>query len=257
MVLRFQVLTRGWFFFTRVWIAHRVKSVKCNKDKIVLKYQQLWENHFPEFIQCGESTIMSLMESATLVNIPQGQQVFASGAQCENYLLLLKGSVKAQLLSENGREMLLYQVKPGDSCVLTTSCLLSGDLYPAEAFTEVEVSAFVIPSHAFYRCLEQSAFFREFVFKNFAARLSLVIGRLGEVVFEGIECRLAKELLKANTDVLLLTHQELANKLGSAREVISRQLKQFEAKGWVKLNRGTLTIIDRQALKNLTHNEGQ
>jgi len=218
----------------------------------MLKHQSLWESCFPEFIQCGESNMMSLMESASLVNIPAGQQVFASGSQCENYLLLLKGSVKAQLLSDNGREMLLYQVRPGDSCVLTTSCLLSGDLYPAEAFTEQETSAFVISSHAFYRCLEQSAFFREFVFKNFAARLSHVIGRLGEVVFEGIEWRLAKELLTAEAEVLQITHQEIAIKLGSAREVISRNLKQFEAKGWVKLSRGTVTILDMKALQTLT-----
>jgi len=218
----------------------------------MLKHQALWESCFPEFLQCGESNMMSLMESASLVNIPAGQQVFASGSQCENYLLLLKGSVKAQLLSDNGREMLLYQVRPGDSCVLTTSCLLSGDLYPAEAFTEQETSAFVISSHAFYRCLEQSAFFREFVFKNFAARLSHVIGRLGEVVFEGIEWRLAKELLAAETEVLQITHQEIAIKLGSAREVISRNLKQFEAKGWVKLSRGTVTLLDIKALQTLT-----
>jgi len=219
----------------------------------MLKHQALWESCFPEFLQCGESKMMSLMESSTLVNIPAGQQVFASGSQCENYLLLLKGSVTAQLLSDNGREMQLYQVRPGDSCVLTTSCLLSGDLYPAEAFTEEDTTAFVISSHAFYRCLEQSAFFREFVFKNFAARLSHVIGRLGEVVFEGIEWRLAKELLSAETEVLKITHQEIAIKLGSAREVISRQLKQFEAKGWVKLSRGTVTILDVDGLKALTN----
>lgn len=218
----------------------------------MLKHQALWQSFFPEFISCGESNMISLMESATLVNIPARQQVFASGGQCENYLLLLKGSVKTQLLSEGGREMLLYRVLPGDSCVLTTSCLLSGDDYPAEAYTEEDSSAFVISSHAFYRCLEQSAFFRQFVFKNFSARLSSVIGRLGEVVFEGIQWRLAKELLSSDIDTLQLTHQELANKLGSAREVISRNLKQFEAKGWVKLNRGTISIMDRQALRNLT-----
>lgn len=194
---------------------------------------------------------MSLMESATLVNIPAGQQIFATRSRCENYLLLLKGSVKAQLISENGREMLLYQVGPGDSCVLTTSCLLSGEQYPAEAFAEEDVSAFVISSHAFYRCLDQSAFFREFVFKNFAARLSHVIGRLGETVFEGIELRLAKELLSADTKILYVTHQELATKLGSAREVISRNLKQFESKGWVDLSRGVVTLTDIDALKRL------
>ena len=115
----------------------------------MLKHEEQWETFFPEFMQCGESAIQSLMESAALVNIPASQQVFTLGSYCENYLLLLKGSVKIQLLSENGREILLYQVKPGHSCVLTTSCLLSGDQYPAEAIAEDEVSAFVIPSHAF------------------------------------------------------------------------------------------------------------
>ena len=222
----------------------------------MLKHKELWETVFPGFIRCGESAMESLMESATLVNIPAGQQVFSPGTVCENYLLLLKGSVKAQLLSENGREMLLYHVLPGDSCVLTTSCLLGGDNYPAEAYTEEDVSAFVISSHAFYRCMEKSAFFREFVFKNFAARLSNVIGRIDEVVFAGIDWRLAKELLNTNEKTLKITHQELAAKLGSVREVISRHLKKFEEKGWVSLSRGTVTINDTEALKKLTRNEG-
>lgn len=222
----------------------------------MLKHKDQWETFFPEFINCGESAMISLMESATLANIPAGQQVFGSGGSCENYLLLLKGSVKAQLISENGREMLLYRVLPGDSCVLTTSCLLSGDSYPAEAFTEEDVSAFVISSHAFYRCMEKSAFFREFVFTNFASRLSSVIGRMDEVVFAGIDSRLAKELLNSNDKTLKTTHQELAIKLGSVREVISRHLKQFEAKGWVSLSRGTIILIDVEALEKLTSSGG-
>lgn len=220
----------------------------------MLKHKDLWESYFPEFYQSGESSMLSLMESAALVSIPAGQQVFASGSECENYLLLLKGSVKAQLISENGREMMLYQMSSGDSCVLTTSCLLSGDRYPAEAITEEESSAFVISSHAFYRCLDKSAFFREFVFKNFSARLSNIIGRFGEVVFSGIDNRLSKELLNTDKKILKITHQELATKLGSAREVISRHLKQFEANGWVSLNRGTIIIHDVDALKKLTNN---
>ena len=219
----------------------------------MLKHQNHWEKSFPEFIQSGETSMNSLMESATLVHIPAGQQVFSLGSDCDNYLLLLSGSIRTQLLSENGREVLLYQVKPGHSCVLTTSCLLSGDEYPAEGITEENVSAFIISSHAFYRCMEKSPFFREFVFKNFARRLSTIINRLGDVVFTGIDTRLAKELLNSNKNVIDITHQELAIKLGSAREVISRNLKQFETKGWVSLNRGTVTIIDNKALMRLTH----
>ena len=218
----------------------------------MLKHKEQWETHFPEFLRSGESAMLSLMEGATLAKIPSGQQVFSLGTSCENYLLLLSGSVKAQLLSENGREVFLYQVLPGDSCVLTTSCLLSGDSYPAEAITEGDVSAFIISSHAFYRCMEKSAFFREFVFKNFAAGLSSVIGRMNEVVFAGINIRLAQELLSAGSIELKVTHQELAVKLGSVREVVSRNLKQFEAKGWVSLSRGTIVVNNIEALKKLT-----
>jgi len=210
--------------------------------------QALWETHFPEFVKAGEAGINSLMSSAKLVELPARKQVFYPGAVCEQYLLVLEGSVKAQIISEGGREMLLYRVRSGDSCVLTTSCLLSGDNYPAEGVTESEVLAFAISSHAFYRCIEQSAFFREFVFKKFSARLSDVIALLEDVTFSAIDTRLSKALLKEGADVITLTHQELATKLGSAREVVSRHLKRFEAYGWVSLNRGTVTLLNRDAL---------
>lgn len=137
--------------------------------------------------------------------------------------------MRVQLISENGREMQLYRVLPGDSCVFIND--LSGDRYPAEAYAEQDTSAFVISSHTFYRCVEKSAFFREFVFKNFASRLSNVVGRLDEVAFSGIDCRLASELLKEKTKIIAITHQKLLTKLGSVREVISRHLKKFEAQG--------------------------
>ncbi len=216
-----------------------------------MKHQQFWEQFFPEFIHCQEPAIRSLIESASLISIPPGQMVFSPGNVCSSFILLLEGSVKAQLLSENGREIFLYQVLAGDSCVLTTSCLMSGDSYPAEAITETEVTAFSIPAQAFYRCLEKSAFFREFVFKHFALRLSNVIGRMDEVMFSDIDSRLAKTLLSFNHEVVKITHQALAAKLGTAREVVSRHLKQFEDKGWVNLSRGTITLLDNKQLKRI------
>ncbi|NOQ14399.1 MAG: helix-turn-helix domain-containing protein [Methyloprofundus sp.] len=213
--------------------------------------EKLWAANFPEFIKAGEAGINSLMASAKLVELPAGQQVFYPGAVCEQYLLVLEGSVKAQIISEGGREMLLYKVGSGDSCVLTTSCLLSGDNYPAEGIAESKVLAFAISSHAFYRCIEKSAFFREFVFKKFSARLSGVIALLEDVTFSAIDTRLSKALLAEESDVITLTHQELATKLGSAREVISRHLKRFEAYGWVSLHRGTVTLLDAKALLNV------
>jgi len=212
---------------------------------------ELWEAHFPEFTASGEASMQSLMHSARLVELPSGQQVFNPGDVCEQYLLVLRGSVKAQIISESGREMMLYRVCSGESCVLTTSCLLSGDQYPAEGITESPVLAFAISAPAFYRCIEQSAFFREFVFKKFSARLSGVIKLLEDVTFSAIDARLSRALLAENSKLITLTHQELAANLGSAREVISRHLKRFEVYGWVELNRGTVTLLNTEALQKV------
>ncbi len=214
------------------------------------KHQSLWERHFPQFLACHETAVKSLIASAQLLELPEGKQVFYPGSVCEHYLLLLEGRIKAQLISESGREMLLYHVCSGDSCVLTTSCLLGGNRYPAEGITETRVRAFVISSHAFHRCIEQSPFFREFVFQNFSSRLANVISRMEEVVFEGIDSRLGRLLLNAEQNPLKATHHELAAELGTAREVVSRHLKRFEQQGWLRLNRGTIEILDRKALEN-------
>lgn len=211
----------------------------------------LWSTHFPQFFQNRDKGVDLLMDSSTLVKIPAGQQVFYPGGACSNYLLVLEGVVKVQLMSDSGREVLLYQVRSGESCVLTTSCLLSGDRYPAEAITEDAVSAFAIGSHAFYRGMELSPFFREFVFKNFSARLSKLISRMESVVFETIDERICKALLESDEKIIVKTHHELAYELGTAREVVSRHLKKFESYGWIGLTRGTISIANREALKNL------
>jgi len=220
-------------------------------------HQDLWATYFPQFIENRDKGVELLMDSSSLKTLPAGRQVFYPGSICENYLLVLTGAVKVQIMSENGREVLLYHVRSGDSCVLTTSCLLSGDSYPAEGGTEGEVTAFAMSAHAFYRCIEQSSFFREFVFKNFSSRLSKLIGRMETVVFDTIDQRICKALLESGEKIIVKTHQELAYELGSAREVVSRHLKNFENYGWVNLNRGTIEIINRDALKKTGDKRGE
>ena len=212
-------------------------------------HQELWHTYFPAFIENRDSGIALLMESSNLVTVAAHQQLFSPGSQCHNYILVLTGMVKVQLLSDKGREVLLYHVRSQDSCVLTTSCLLSGDAYPAEGIAETEVMAFSIPSCAFNCSVEQSAFFREFVFKNFAMRLSKIICRIESVTFDTIDQRISKALLESGNNTLAKTHQELAYELGTAREVISRHLKTFESDGLISLKRGVIEIINRHALK--------
>ncbi|MBD9356005.1 Crp/Fnr family transcriptional regulator [Methylomonas albis] len=213
--------------------------------------EKLWKLHFPEFMGSNDNVIRQLMDAAVVVDLPSRQQVFYPGKACDNYLLMLSGSIRAQIISADGREILLYHVQAGDSCVLTTSCLLGDNNYPAEGYTESEVSAFAIPAHIFHRCLEQSTFFREFVFRNFSKRLADVIKRMESISFGSVDQKLAKVLIAIGDDTIYKTHNELALELGSAREVVSRHLKRFESYGWLTLSRGCIQNINFEALNKI------
>ena len=214
-------------------------------------YESQWKQHFPEFLQTNDAVVRQLMDSAVLVSFQLGQQLFYPGKSCEHYLLMLSGSIKTQILSADGREVLLYHVQAGDSCVLTTSCLLGGNDYPAEGYTETEVTAFAIPGNVFHRCLDHSNFFREFVFRNFSSRLSDVIKRMGDLSFGSIDQKLARVLLASGEKSIMKTHNELALEMGSVREVVSRHLKRFESLGWLNLQRGSIELVDPHALRKI------
>jgi len=149
---------------------------------------------------------------------------------------------------------LLYRLYRGDSCVLTTSCLFGNKNYPAEGSTETDVVALAIPSAQFNNALQQSITFRELVFAAFSSHLSDLIELVEEVAFGKIDVRLAKLLLsqRDEKDVIRSTHQNIATELGSAREVISRQLKELESKDYIKINRGNIEIKDVSALEEIT-----
>lgn len=211
----------------------------------------VWQQYFPEFAGQDDKVLRQLMESAILITLPAGQAVFYPGKVCEHYLLLLSGSVKAQIMSPDGREVLLYRVHSGDSCVLTTSCLLGNNQYPAEGFAETDVSALAIPAYTFHRCLEHSVFFRDFVFRSFSTRLADVMKRMESISFGTIDQKLAQALLSDESLVIAKTHHELASEMGSVREVVSRHLKRFESYGWLKLNRGSIEVLNVDALEHL------
>lgn len=192
-----------------------------------------------------------IINSAKQINLAANSTVFYQGANCENFLLVIKGTIKVFTRAINGREIVLYRVSKGQSCTLTTTCLLANDNYPAEGITENEVTALVIPLKDFNRGLVQSTNFRELVFNTYAKRLSEVISLVGEVSFNRIDIRLAKQLLHLvnNENNLFITHQYLATELGSAREVISRQLKTFESQGLLNLSRGKIELKNIHALE--------
>jgi len=194
-----------------------------------------------------------VIDHAQEINVPANTTVFRQGDTSNNYLLVIDGSVKVFTRAENGREIVLYRVQDNESCTLTTSCLLSNNKYPAEGVTETDVKALMIPANAFNNGLQNSNDFRHFVFNAYGKRISDIITLVEEISFGRIDIRLAKNLLQhvVGDMTIHITHHALATELGSAREVISRQLKDFENKGWVKLHRGSIEIKNTNELEKL------
>jgi len=212
-----------------------------------------WRRYLPELEKSADDFVCQLFDASGVISLQGNKTVFHQGDSCENYLIILDGKVKVFTRAENGREILLYRLFTGDSCVLTTSCLIGNKNYPAEGKTETPVTALAIPVSQFNRALQQSATFREMVFSAFSSHLSELITLVEEVAFGKVDVRLAKHLLSQCDDekILTSTHQNIATELGSAREVISRQLKELESKGQIKISRGNIKILDTDALHAL------
>jgi CRP/FNR family transcriptional regulator len=212
-----------------------------------------WQDAFPQLAELDDNVINALMDNAMVVNLPKNATAFHQGGECASYLLVLDGDVKVLTRSENGREIVLYRLSRGDSCILTTSCLFGKNNYPAEGIAETDVTALAIPVNVFQHAVQNSDTFRAFVFESFSSHLSSLITLVEEVAFGKLDIRLARHLLKLAADKpsLEATHQQLATELGSAREVISRQLKDFESRGWIKLHRGNIEFLEKQSLENI------
>lgn len=194
------------------------------------------------------------IKQAQKTTVPANTTIFRQGDACKNYLLVLSGSVKVFSRAENGREVILYHVREGESCTLTTACLFAENSYPAEGVTETEVTALMLSLDIFNRGLSESESFRKIIFDQYAKRLGDVIALVENLSFGHIDIRLARLLLQLASDSndIKITHQNLAVELGTAREVVSRQLKAFEKKQLISLQRGSIQLINPNNLKKIS-----
>ena len=212
-----------------------------------------WIKNFPALKRLAAADAARLGEGSVVVTLPAGHHVFGPGQSPENFLLLIDGTIRVQQFSESGREIVLYRVSAGESCALTTSCLIGHEEYPAEGISETAARAVVIPRALFDELIASSAEFRRFVFTAFSRRVTNLFRIIEEVAFARIDVRLVQRLLQMATDRnrVSATHQDFANELGSAREVVSRQLQEFQRRGWIRATRGEIELIDRKALSHL------
>ena len=220
----------------------------------VVEITELLARHFPGMDGLTEPDIRSILDSANTYVFPANKQVSAPGTRSELFILVLSGSIRVQVVTDSGREIVLYHVRPGDGCILTTSSLISGENFPAEGITDTSTEVLALSHSAFDKALDESAAFRRFVFSNLGQRLADVISRIEQLCSPSIDRHLAGLLVKLPTNSdnsVTVTHQELAGNLGTAREVVSRHLKRFESNGWVLLGRGSIHIQNADALSQL------
>ncbi len=210
-----------------------------------------WLDQFPPLLQLESNARDTLAKFARIVEAPIGTIGYREGGACGAYVMRLAGQSRVYKMSSSGREILLYRVAAGETCVITTTCLLGHSNYPASTIVEEPIRDVIIPSAAFNQLMIDSAVFRTFVMTNYGALITDLIMLLDEVAFHSLDARLAKLLLDSGEVTILRTHQLMADELGTAREVVSRQLKRFEQKNWVALGRGQVEISNRNALEKL------
>jgi CRP/FNR family transcriptional regulator len=205
-----------------------------------------WVERFAGLSRLDPATKKLLLDRSKIVDVPEGTMIFGPGNSPENMLFLLDGTVRVQQVSDTGHEIVLYRIHAGESCVLTTACLLAYEDYSAEGFAETTVQAAAVPRGVFDDLVAQSKQFRDFVFAAFSKRITDLFLMIDEVAFQRLDVRLADGEEKIAT-----THQKLSVELGTAREVISRQLQEFQRRGWIEQARGSVSLLNRIQLEKL------
>ena len=210
------------------------------KERLLQQYPMLRE------LPAGDRE--ELWETAAEMQLPAGTLLFDENQPCQGFPLLLSGSIRVIKASPSGRELQLYRVMPGESCILTSSCLLGNTRYQARGIAEQPLDMVLLPARAFHSLLGRQESFRSYVFHLFSDRLTDLMQLVSAVAFQKLDRRLA-HLLATKPSPIHATHQALADELGSAREIVSRLLKGFAEQGWVRLGREQIDITDAAALR--------
>jgi CRP/FNR family transcriptional regulator len=212
-----------------------------------------WVERFPGLSRLEPRIKDLLLSRSAIIEAPSGTTLFGPGNSPENMLFLLDGTVRVQQVSDTGHEIVLYRIHAGESCVLTTACLLAYENYSAEGISETPVQAAAVPRAVFDDLVAQSKSFRTFVFAAFSKRITDLFQMIDEVAFQRLDVRLAEKLIELSNGhgVVLTTHQKLSVELGTAREVISRQLQEFQRRGWIEQARGSVSLLDTEHLEQL------
>ncbi len=207
---------------------------------------------FPALDQLSEPVRREFFSAARHLTVRAGAELFDEGSPCRAFPLLLSGLVKVTKTSGDGREMVLYRIVPGQLCLLTTSCLLGKAAYPARGIAERDSELVLADPASIHHLIAAHEPFGRLVFGLFGERVTELMQLVEEVAFRQLDRRLAALLAGRGSEAIRVSHQALADELGSVRVVVSRLLRDFEEHRWVELGREQIRVLDREALRRFS-----
>lgn len=208
----------------------------------------IWDKLTPAQQQLVSSSIVPR-------NLGKGAVLHDGSADCAGLVLIKSGQLRAYILSEDGREITLYRLLDHNICLFSASCVMRSVQFEIMISAEKDSEVFILPPYIFKKVMEESAPLANYVNELMATRFSEVMWLIEQIMWKSVDKRLANFLLEEaaleNSDVLKLTHETIANHLGTAREVVTRMLRYFQNEGMVALTRGTIQLTDKEKLRNL------
>lgn len=215
-----------------------------------------FENYFPVWNKLNQEQQRRICDSLMTRHVEKGSVIHNGNMDCTGLLLVKSGQLRAYILSEEGREITIYRLFERDMCLFSASCIMRSIQFEITIEAEKDSELWVIPSEIYKSIMEESALVANYANELMASRFSDVMWLIEQIMWKSLDKRVAAFLLEESaiedTSELKITHEIIANHLGSHREVITRMLRYFQSEGMVKLSRGTVTITDEEQLRELS-----
>ncbi|MBE6687711.1 MAG: Crp/Fnr family transcriptional regulator [Ruminococcaceae bacterium] len=220
----------------------------------VFAHQQLYSEHLPFWKELNDADKETLCRSSAPFVFPKGKTIH-DGNECTGVIIIKSGCLRIYMLSDEGKEITLYRLFAGEICILSASCVLQSITFDVFVTAEEDSECHVIGGCAFADICERVPSAKIFALESAVSAFSDAMWAFQQIMFMSLEKRLAvfivDEIAKNNSDMIKLTHEQIAKYMGSAREAVSRMLKQFSSDGIVELSRKGITVVDKQKLRNL------
>ena len=196
------------------------------------------------------------LEVSAVYKVFQEEEIVHNGTKCSGFLIVKSGRLRAHISSEEGREITIYRLFERDTCMFSGACMMSSLQFDITIMAEKKSEIWLIPPKVFRAMMEESTVVANFMNEIMATRLSDIMWLIEQVMWKSFDKRLASFLVGESSieesSQLKLTHEKIANHLGTAREVVTRMLKYFQNEGMVKLTRGSIEITDLKKLQELS-----